>query len=258
MLLLKSGADINMIDYAGRTPLHSFFHDSIRSILLDSGLSISADNKDKRGMTIAHYVTWSSSSTLQDFSLALTAADMSITENDGDGRSFLHLAAQRGNLTIMKHLLAHDCQYVLTGPDNYGRTPVHYATESSRSVEAIDLLLGRYGLSVHTRDKEGYSPIHHAAARDKVLAIKRLLKYGAGADLSTGDNQGRTPLQVAREWKANTSVKFLAPITDRQPLLSTCGLNCGTKKRERVVNILVIVFLFIKVYYVYSMFYLNI
>jgi ankyrin repeat protein len=210
-LLLNGGADINRWDLNKKTPLHHFFDETIHEILLDSEIDSGIDCKDDRGMTIVHYVAWSSRSTRGDLSRALLKGCVSLTERDDTNRSALHLASQRGNLDIMAFLLASDHGAELASCDAHGRTPLHYATESHRAGTAIDMLL-EYGLQIHHRDGNGCTVLHHAAARGKTEAVKKLLQVGAETDLHVCDQEGRTPMQIAAAWGAVPTTEYLRPI----------------------------------------------
>ncbi|KAH8883402.1 ankyrin [Thozetella sp. PMI_491] len=205
-LLISNGADINRQDFSRRTPLHHFFGPTMKALLLEPGLDTPTNAKDHRGMTIAHYVAWTSRSTQNDLSTVLERSHVNITELDDSGRSVLHLAAQCGNLGLMSFLLETEYAEPLGECDLDGRSPLHYATQSSRTEDAIEMLIG-CGFKIDAKDNAGCTTLHSAAACDNAAAIKKLISLGANVEAR--NLEGQTPLQVALAWRAHAAVEYL-------------------------------------------------
>ena len=159
-------------------------------------------------MTILQYVSWSSKSSPEHFLLHLRQGQiLPFVSRDAEGRSVLHFAAQRGNLSILNYVLSLSRHVDVDARDIRGQTPLHYAVQCKRT-ETIDLLVAR-GSRVRAIDTNGCTVLHCAVMHNNVAAIKRLLELGAADDLLLLDRDERTPFQVALRWKASESVQYI-------------------------------------------------
>lgn len=138
-----------------------------------------------------------------------------------DGQYPLHVAANQGNVVVVRQLLQHDAR--LDVRDRLGRTPLHVALASGKIAAAevlldrgadddlqallfdlvrenaadrdtINLLAGR-GVDFNAPDETGDPPLHIAIAADNLKLVKHLLM--AGADVNSTNASGGTPLAVA-------------------------------------------------------------
>ncbi|KAF2808391.1 ankyrin [Mytilinidion resinicola] len=228
--LLSSGADLSRQDLAGRTPLHCFFNETSRQIIQFHQEDLDSTTQDYRGMNIMHYVSWSKSSRPTDILRCLTDQPPSLASTDQEGRTILHLSLQRGNLELIEFLLDQPDTATFR-PDWRGRTLLHYATESRRT-QTIDILLRR-GFNLHAVDLDGRTVLHHAAAKDKLDAVKRLLELGAASDLVALDKGSRTPLQVAALCDAQAVVQYLQPLCVSQKLEHAAELRRRARDGRR-------------------------
>ncbi len=163
-LLLKQGANPNIQDATGKTPLHLAveMNPEITKSLLDAGAK--PNKRDKRGRTALHAVADVRGGEKQ---ARLTASARLLIEEhaqidakaNGDVTP-LFLAAQTGNEPIVNILLRHDANP--NAQDSKGRTPLYIATHN------------------------GHRKI-----------VKSLLKKGAHPDIATEDDM--TALDVAKE-----------------------------------------------------------
>jgi ankyrin repeat protein len=181
--------------------------------------------QDSKGMTILHYLSWSSRSAVQDLirctkpgMFSLNKCQSSVTSQlsikDAQGKSVLHYAVQRGNLGLITFLLDRPDAVTLGMPDYLGCTLLHYATESSRT-EAIDLFLYR-GLDIDAADDKGRTVLHHACQWGNLKAVKHLLDLGFEHQLDVVDHDKRTPMQLAELYRSKAVVEYLRDIYSDQ------------------------------------------
>lgn len=210
--LLTSGADLARRDLSQRTPLHHYFSSHTRAVLHDAALH-SQDGDldalaapDDQGMSLIHYLAWTRSSTAKDLLFLAQRQQLpaeSWTLPDSAGRSLLHLAAERGNIPLMRHLLrmkwsSHESVGIFRGRDRTGCTALHCATRSGRAAAALRVLIEEGGFDLHESDKGGSTALHHAVANGRLCAAVVLLELGAVANLTIKNVRGKTPLNLTR------------------------------------------------------------
>ncbi|KAH6718700.1 hypothetical protein BKA61DRAFT_652397 [Leptodontidium sp. MPI-SDFR-AT-0119] len=103
----------------------------------------------------------------------------------------LHLAVYFGVGAIVALLLEKGAE--LETKDNYGRTPLSWATEHGHA--AVVALLLEKGAELETKDNYSRTPLSWAAENDYAAVVALLLEKGA--ELETKDIDGRTPLSWA-------------------------------------------------------------
>jgi ankyrin repeat protein len=203
--LLDRGADPNVRDQRGLTPLHEavFFdspdHRAIRA-LLDRGAVIDARGND--GETPLHLAAFLSHAATAE---RLLAAGADPNARSDLGKTPLHNAstpqptASPEEATRTIHVL------VAGGADlnahtTAGDTPLHYAALIGSDL-AARTLLGE-GAQVDAAGAGGRTALHVAAAFAKAGIAEILLD--AGADPNRRDDQGLTPLAVSLRYPAIT------------------------------------------------------
>lgn len=168
--LVKAGADINLVDKTGRSPLmFAVARDQLEmvSLLLESGANANAQRVVEKGITP------------------------------------LILASVMNRPKIVKALLRK--RALVDQPDFRGRTALMEA--SFHGHESVVSLLIKVGANMNAKDRNGGSAMMFAAMMNRVEAAKTLVKAEAIVDLP--DNQGRTPLMGAAMMGHRPMVQFL-------------------------------------------------
>ncbi|KAJ5683303.1 hypothetical protein N7462_006468 [Penicillium macrosclerotiorum] len=104
-------------------------------------------------------------------------------------RTPLHIAAEQGNLELIKILLGRGADTNV--PDRNGYTPLFW-TIKGRDIEFARLLL-KHNANPNWACIDGWSPIHTASIGDDFVRL--LLEYGANPGAK--DRFGNTPLNIA-------------------------------------------------------------
>ena len=198
-LLIENGSDLtnNTVDQS--TPLHTYFNDTVAKVLSrDHWIEDTLSNS--QGMSIAHFLAWSSKSTSVLFEKAVRHTSAGLWSVDGFGRTSLHLAASRGNLDILGYLLERASLSEVRRADNEGRTAIHYTVQSPR-LEAVDMLLAAGG-ELSVKDNSARTVLHHAARWGNLEAAKKVMALGDSEVLLSPDKNGNMPSHLACGLKA--------------------------------------------------------
>lgn len=159
-LLIDNDANLANVANDARTPLHTFFNDTTKKVLLRDDW-VEETIPDCQGMSIFHYVAWSSKSSSELLKRSVAYASTGLWAIDDSGRTCLHLAAERGNVDILGYLLERSNLTEIRRTDNEGRTTLHYAMQNKR-LKTIDLLLANDG-DLYAKDNSSRNVLHHAA-----------------------------------------------------------------------------------------------
>lgn len=135
------------------------------------------------------------------------AQDSAHQWGDKHGNTPLILAAGKGNVEVVKALLASGHSMIEQSNAFNGRTALIQAIEAGKS-EMIDTLLD-LGANFDEHDMYQWTPSMYAAMSGKPAAIQRL--HDKGADLGKTSADGQTPLSLAAQYgKAETIEKLNA------------------------------------------------
>jgi len=198
-LLLDHGADINVRDQIGRTPLHGtldgmtdafeeYYFDAVR-FLLEHGADVHL--LDNEHATPLHVV--SESGSVKATRLLLKhGADVNAL--DKMHSTPLHFASRGGvDPEIARLLLEHGAD--VHALDGNHTTPLHISMQKS-SVDTAELFL-KHGAVVNAQDGNHSTALHVASQRGNTKAVRLLL--GHGADVHALDGSHSTPLHFASE-----------------------------------------------------------
>ncbi|KAL8705253.1 MAG: hypothetical protein Q9201_001632 [Fulgogasparrea decipioides] len=194
-LLIESGADLANKAIDNRTPLHTFFTNTVGQVIMNADW-IEETLADSGGMSITHFIAWSSRSTTTDFQRARSHDMIDMWTTDGWGRTCLHFAAYRGNLAVLEYLLERAPPDEVRRTDLQGLTPLHYAVRSSRVACVVSTLLAN-GASIFAKDNSDCNILHHAARWNSLGAVKQIAALDVAKTLLSPDKHGRMPSDCA-------------------------------------------------------------
>lgn len=177
--LLKQGAEINVQDEQGRTPIMRAAY-AQRAETVDTLIRAGADI-NIRDNNLANPLLYASAEGLLDIvKLALDAqADTRLTNRYG-GVSLIP-AAERGHVEVVRELLTRS-DVEVNHVNNLGWTALLEAVilgEGKLDHQQIVQLLVDHGADVQIADKDGITPLQHAQRRGFTAIASTLMKAGA-------------------------------------------------------------------------------
>ena len=225
-LLLKHGADINVVDSTGCAPLHTavqHLHLNTAERLISAGANLNRPNN--AGNTPLHCAIRP-----DDDDVNLTIVRM-LLDHGADvrsqnfvGRSPLHHAIWYGFEDIVELLL--DAGADANATDDYGNTPFHMIDQMRVTMAGI---LQDRGADVNFQNVRGLTPLHLACLTRKRRVIDHLVKMGANCNVR--DAFGATPLHYAicrQERFVASSVNSYDPMIN---LLLDNDADCNIRTR---------------------------
>ncbi|XP_070761815.1 uveal autoantigen with coiled-coil domains and ankyrin repeats [Enoplosus armatus] len=115
------------------------------------------------------------------------------TKLDVEGRSAFHLAATRGHLDCLNHILGHNVD--VTATDAAGKNALHLSSRNGHSLCVQKLL--QHNCPVGNVDLQGRTALHDAVMAGCSSSVKLLCDSGTSVNAS--DFDGRTPLVLATQ-----------------------------------------------------------
>lgn len=193
--MLDHGADVNMTNAVGRTPLHGAAtagREKVAELLLARGAAIDAE--DAEGRTPLDSALKAEQQSAADLLIARGArpARANVTPRDPNKDSSLWAAAQNGSVADVGRLLQEGA-----APDgavsNTGTTALMVATAGGHA-EVVRTLL-ESGANAAATDNQSWSVLHAATAGGHAGIVQVLLDHGS--DPKAKDGAGLTPLAHA-------------------------------------------------------------
>ncbi|MFN2394678.1 MAG: ankyrin repeat domain-containing protein [Bacteroidales bacterium] len=199
--LIGQGADINVSDYYGSTPLilaATGGDDDIASYLIENGANVNA--ADIYGMTALAYAVFFNNQKIVSF--LLPEVD-DVDQQDNQGFTPLMFASQTKNLSVAEDLITRGAN--INHKSRSGLTPLMYASAFG-NFYMTDLLLF-YGADVSLQANDGSTALHITAYYGHEEVMGLLLEMGA--DIDRQDSNGNTPLMYAAMARNAVSVWYL-------------------------------------------------
>ena len=209
--LLDQGADINVQDNDGKTPLHTavstIFGGREReaiAVLLNQGAD--ANVRDNDGDAPLHTVCLLNFYEMAEV-LLKHGADVNVKDNDSN--TPLHRAVQFNALETAEVLLKHGAHPNARNKD--GSTPLHNVAGMKNDYEAAKVLI-KHGANVNVKVNVknafyGWTPLHFAALHNARETAEVLLNQGADVNAKTGS--GNTPLRMTKPFNAHETAAVL-------------------------------------------------
>lgn len=192
--LLSSGrpADLKRRDARGRTALHQALSDDrfeLAHLLVEAGADV---NLVTGGSSLLATAVAAQNESRVVF-LLQHGADPHAAQDDG--RTPLHLACSRGNLTLVRRLLEAGADP--NHADAAGRTALHRAATSGipAAIDVVAWLVKQPGVDVARGDHDGMTALHAAISKGSDEAAAALIEHGEALDARDAD--GWTPLLLA-------------------------------------------------------------
>lgn len=191
-LLIKNGADVNLANKRGNTPLHlavSSGQIKMTELLLKHGAQISKSN---------HYeeTPFDLAMKLKDFHVAtvIMMSGQKVEPKNQKGVPYLCIAAKQSTDAEKINGLYELSPQLLESRDKTGKTPLLIAAEAG-NFSAVKVLLS-LGADVRAvSKKEGTSVLHLAAGCGSSETFREILsQLGDQVDINQQDKDGRTPL----------------------------------------------------------------
>ncbi|ESU08254.1 hypothetical protein FGSG_02772 [Fusarium graminearum PH-1] len=194
--LINAGADINLVDYEGHTPLH---------------------------VAIQH-AHWSAAT-----KLVQAGADLEVRLPDG--KTALHLTIAMRNQEFTQVLISRganvDPALLDMGanpnlPSRNGNTPLLAAAATGHD-ETVRYLIAHGANPTETHGQSGYTPMHMAAHKDKPHILRLLAESEAPIDVL--DRNGETPLLIAAKLGNSQSILRLVNLGADIERVGPDGMN---------------------------------
>ena len=223
--LLRMGADVNLPNDQGTTPLHlaaTYSRSDVASRLIASGAQI--NSQDRHGRTPLHCAVASGAKGV--FQSLITNRNLNTNHQSVDGTTALMLAARHLNNDILNDMLRVDANANLL--DKNGYTALHWAA-------AVDNAMAMQPLISHSADIDfpncrGETPLFLSAKEGSTDCVRVLIQNAANSQIT--DLFGRYPFDIASEY-LHTDIQL---ILANNPMLSTQQMKANKDSKPNLTN----------------------
>ena len=191
VVLRNYNVDINARDDYGFTVLHSAAgsgDSELLQYLIENGSDVF--RKTKNGKSCLHLAA--ERGHLKICRVLLQHYNFVVDERDDDGSAVLHSAALGGNLELFQYLIENGSD-VFSKTKN-GRSCLHIAAEQGH-LKICRMLLTNYNFAFHERDDDGLAVLHNAALSGDLELFQDLIENGS--DVFSKTKNGRKMVEVA-------------------------------------------------------------
>ncbi|KFW69377.1 Putative ankyrin repeat domain-containing protein 31, partial [Pygoscelis adeliae] len=133
-------------------------------------------------------------------------------ERNAKGETQLHIAARRGDLSLVKALISSGI--CVNEQDYAGWTAIHEASNGGFTEVILELL--KAGANVNSRSLDGILPIHDAVSGNYLEAVRILLQHGANP--CERDGSGKSALDEACDDKMKQLLKSYSAMDTLLPV----------------------------------------
>ncbi|ORX49345.1 ankyrin [Piromyces finnis] len=255
-LLIKNGANINLLNFQKETPLlyltkYKFLSKYFLAKFIDNNADV--DTKDKNGDTTLMYLTKSNKASLVDFLLnqvilnntfIINLITLGKNKENIDDKSFSQLlnknyskininiqdknlntplinACYKGYYNIVDSLLKHNADVNI---DNISKDRALFMAILKNNIEIAKLLLNTGKVEMNHKNKEGDSEISVACKNNNGEMINLLIKYHS--NINNINNNGLYPVHIASINNTLDSLKALCTNNASIDVYNTIGNKC--------------------------------
>ncbi|XP_046634899.1 serine/threonine-protein phosphatase 6 regulatory ankyrin repeat subunit B-like isoform X2 [Daphnia pulicaria] len=206
LLLAHSKVKIDEVDGDGETALHlaAYLSNAIAvQKLLEKGANPNVS--DKKGRSPLHLAAQQrDDDAIIDFFLA--HCKVRVDDVDVKGQTALHLAVVASNVIAVKKLIEKGANLSIF--DKEGLSVLHVAAQERDGNPIIDLLLKAQKVKgmgdVNDQNENGWTALHYAASKSNEITAEHLINKGA--DLHCRNNYGDTPLHMAATFATDMNI----------------------------------------------------
>ncbi|XP_064398135.1 uncharacterized protein LOC135344774 [Halichondria panicea] len=190
-LISEHSADIDCTNNSNQTPFEIAMLNN-HMCVLDALVEKFNESHHVRGYTVLHYACDRGLKTLLD-KLVMEYHLLKLTDRDDDGNTPLHIAAMKGHVETVRHLIIqHKVETNIT--NNVNSTPLCLAAQDGHEI-VIHALTKEFNCSPHVRGYNGQTLLHYACQNGHIETLNIIIsKYKL--DPTIRDNDGNTPLHI--------------------------------------------------------------
>ncbi|XP_043831896.1 ankyrin repeat domain-containing protein 31 [Dromiciops gliroides] len=177
------------------------------------------DSPDPKTSTIPEFTAFGKEGTVLPDKPSCGAVTK-VQKRNAKGKSRLHLAAKRGDLSLVKALI--ESGAYVNQKDNAGWTALHEAANKGFNEVMVELL--KAGANVNSESLDGLLPIHNAVSGNHLKAAEILLQHGSEHNQKDGDQ--KSALDRADDEKMKKLLKSYSG--------NETGEICDTKVTEKL------------------------